>query len=413
MMKFELPRGIRDIEPDEYNRINYLRDIFLDTAKLFDFKIMEPSPIEMLATLEAKSGPMIKNEIYAFKDKSNRDIALRFDLTVGITRYVTSRRELSIPAKFGSFAGVWRYDEPQLGRYRWFHQWDIEIYDNFNTESDAEVIEFTEYFMNKIGLTGIRIEINDREMLENYLKGFGVNDIDEYFRAIDKASKKSEEELLEEYSMLDSNILEQLLALSKESITLDRLKELKMDCNRIEQLLDSLKSRDVKNVKINLGIVRGLDYYSSIVFEVFSNESKNAIVGGGRYDKLPKIFNRDDLGATGAAGGIERILSLLKEGKKEEEKVYVAYTHDKLKNNAISLASILRKKNIIASSELGKRSLRKQMDYALKNNFTKVIILAEREYYNNKIILRDLSKKEEEMIDINAFMEKPWDYIKP
>ncbi|GIU72104.1 MAG: histidine--tRNA ligase [Candidatus Nitrosocaldaceae archaeon] len=412
-MKFELPRGIRDIEPDEYNRINYLRDIFLDTAKLFDFKIMEPSPIEMLATLEAKSGPMIKNEIYAFKDKSNRDIALRFDLTVGITRYVTSRRELSIPAKFGSFAGVWRYDEPQLGRYRWFHQWDIEIYDNFNTESDAEVIEFTEYFMNKIGLTGIRIEINDREMLENYLKGFGVNDIDEYFRAIDKASKKSEEELLEEYSMLDSNILEQLLALSKESITLDRLKELKMDCNRIEQLLDSLKSRDVKNVKINLGIVRGLDYYSSIVFEVFSNESKNAIVGGGRYDKLPKIFNRDDLGATGAAGGIERILSLLKEGKKEEEKVYVAYTHDKLKNNAISLASILRKKNIIASSELGKRSLRKQMDYALKNNFTKVIILAEREYYNNKIILRDLSKKEEEMIDINAFMEKPWDYIKP
>ncbi|RMF31784.1 MAG: histidine--tRNA ligase [Candidatus Nitrosothermus koennekii] len=412
-MKFELPRGIRDIEPDEYNRINYLRDKFLDTAKLFDFKIMEPSPIEMLATLEAKSGPMIKNEIYAFKDKGNRDIALRFDLTVGITRYVTSRRDLSIPAKFGSFAGVWRYDEPQLGRYRWFHQWDIEIYDNFNTESDAEVIEFTEHFMNKIGLTGIRIEINDREMLENYLKGLGVNSIDEYFRAVDKASKKSKEELLEEYSMLDSNILEQLLALSKESITLDRLKELKMDSNRIEQLLDSLKSRDVKNVKINLGIVRGLDYYSSIVFEVFSNESKNAIVGGGRYDKLPKVFNRDDLGATGAAGGIERILSLLKEEKEVEEKVYVAYTHDKLKNNAISLASILRKKNIITSSELGKRSLRKQMDYALKNNFTKVIILAEREYNDNKIILRDLSKKEEEIIDMNAFMEKPWDYIKP
>jgi histidyl-tRNA synthetase len=411
-MKFELPRGIRDIEPDEYKQINYLKDKFLDTARLFDFKIMEPSPIEMLATLEAKSGPMIKNEIYAFKDKGNRDIALRFDLTIGITRYVTSRRDLSLPAKFGSFANVWRYDEPQLGRYRWFHQWDIEIYDNFNIESDAEVIEFTEHFMNNIGLSDIRIEINDREMIEGYLREMGITDnIDEYFRAIDKASKKSRDELLEEYAMLDKDKLFALLDLSKESVSIDRLKELKSDTKRIEELLDSLKSRNVKNVKVNIGIVRGLDYYSSIVFEVFSNESKNAIVGGGRYDKLPQVFNRKDLGAVGAAGGVERILSLLKEREEIIEKVYLAYTKD-LKNDAIELASILRRKGIVAVAELGSRQLKKQLEYAVKNNFNKVVILAEREFAEKKVILKDLTKKEEVLIDRDEFIEKVKNYIR-
>lgn len=398
-MKFELPRGVRDIEPEEYKQINYLRDKFLETARLFDFKIMEPSPLEMLATLEAKSGEAIKNEIYAFKDKGNRDIALRFDLTVGITRYVTSRRDLSLPAKFGSFANVWRYDEPQLGRYRWFHQWDIEIYDNFNTESDAEVIEFTYRFMDSVGLTGIRIEINDREMLEGYLSKLGIeNDKEEYFRAIDKVSKKSREELLEEYSMLDRDKLIELLDLSKEKITLDKLEA--FDTKSIETLLDSLKSRNVKNIEINLGIVRGLDYYSSIVFEVFSNKSKNAIVGGGRYDKLPQVFNRKDLGATGAAGGVERISSLLKSKEDAIEKLYIAYTKD-LKKSAIELASILRREGIIAVAELSNRSLRKQLDYAVKNNFTKVVIVAEKEFNANKVIVKDLRNNEERVISID------------
>lgn len=407
-MKLELPRGIRDIEVKEYEKINYLRNKFFDIARLFDFKIMEPSPIEMLSTLESKSGPNIKNEIYAFKDKGDREIALRFDLTVGLTRYVASRRDLPLPTKFATFAGVWRYDEPQLGRYRWFHQWDIEIYDNFSLESDAEVIEFTDRYLNSIGLDGVRIEINDRIMLENYLRDvLSVNEVDEYFRAMDKASKKSKEQLLKEYSMLDKNRLEHMLSFISKDLTLERLRELRFDTSRIEELLDSLKSRDVRNVKINISIVRGLDYYSGIVFEAFSNESKNAIVGGGRYDRLTEALGRRDLGATGAAGGIERIANLLKERKERIEKIYVAYDIP-LKNEALSLASSLRREGIIAVAELSKRQLRKQLEYASKNDFCKAIIL-ERDQMAK---IKDIKSGEEYTIELSKFKKDIASYLK-
>ena len=117
---------MRDIDANELSNINYIRNRFIRTADLFNFKILQPSPLEMLSTLEAKGGPTISKEIYNFKDKGGREVALRFDLTVGLTRYISQRREMKLPIKAASFGGVWRYDEPQAGRYRYFHQWDVE-----------------------------------------------------------------------------------------------------------------------------------------------------------------------------------------------------------------------------------------------------------------------------------------------
>jgi histidyl-tRNA synthetase len=125
---------MRDVESEDLAGINLVRDRFFETARLFNFRMMEPSPLEMLSTLEAKSGASISNEIYAFKDKGDRDVALRFDLTIGLSRYIVSRRDLKMPAKIAAFAGVFRYDEPQAGRYRYFHQWDIEVYGPFSPE---------------------------------------------------------------------------------------------------------------------------------------------------------------------------------------------------------------------------------------------------------------------------------------
>ncbi|HIA96802.1 MAG TPA: histidine--tRNA ligase, partial [Candidatus Nitrosopelagicus sp.] len=109
----DLPRGMKDFDRDEMEKIEFVRQKFLETAKIFGFNLMEPSPIELLSVLEAKSGPSIKDEIYYFKDKGDREVALRFDFTVGLTRYVASQKTLKLPAKFSSFGGVWRYDEPQ------------------------------------------------------------------------------------------------------------------------------------------------------------------------------------------------------------------------------------------------------------------------------------------------------------
>ena len=200
-MKFDLPRGMRDIETDEYESISLIKNAFYESAKVFNFNIMEPSPLELLSTLESKSGPGIISEIYNFIDKGNRKVALRFDLTIGLTRFFVSRRDLKIPAKIASFGGVWRYDEPQSGRYRFFHQWDIEIYGPDSFESDTEIIEFTSVFLNKLGLDKIIIDINSRELLEEYIKNIlsvlDENTLFEIFRAIDKVPKKGKIEVME------------------------------------------------------------------------------------------------------------------------------------------------------------------------------------------------------------------------
>ena len=130
---------MRDIEEDEYAKIEKVRIAFNDTCKIFGFKRFMPSPIEMLATLEAKSGPGIKEEIYHFKDKKQRDLGLRFDLTVGVTRYITGKKDLRRPFRVGTFGDMFRYDEPQKGRYRWFHQWNAEIYSTSNDNPSDHV----------------------------------------------------------------------------------------------------------------------------------------------------------------------------------------------------------------------------------------------------------------------------------
>ena len=120
---------MRDLTGNDSYYVDYIKRKFFEVVSTYNFQILEPSPLELLSTLEVKSGSSIINEIYGFTDKGGRSIALRYDLTVGMTRFATSRRDMRLPIKLASFGGVWRYDEPQAGRYRYFYQWDIELYD--------------------------------------------------------------------------------------------------------------------------------------------------------------------------------------------------------------------------------------------------------------------------------------------
>ena len=194
---------MKDFDRDELEKIECVRQKFLETAKIFGFNLMETSPIELLSVLEAKGGRSIKDEIYYFKDKGDREVALRFDFTVGLTRYVASQKTLKLPAKFSSFGGVWRYDEPQKGRYRFFHQWNIETFGNLNAEHDAEIIEFTSRFFDNLGLQNVVIDINHRKLVELYISQvFESNEttlLHDIFRAVDKIQKKSKNEILQEY----------------------------------------------------------------------------------------------------------------------------------------------------------------------------------------------------------------------
>jgi histidyl-tRNA synthetase len=404
-MKLELPRGMRDIESEELYNINYIKEKFIETTHLFNFKLMEPSPLEMLTTLEAKAGASISNEIYSFADKGRRNIALRFDLTIGLTRFVATRRDLKMPVKLASFSDVWRYDEPQAGRYRYFHQWDIEIYGSGSIESDVEVIEFVSVFLKKLGLN-IMVEVNDRQLIEEYIRQkLGINEgqtIADMLRAVDKVAKKSVSELYEEYKdKISLSTLQQLIDLSSIKGTINEvyskadLKGLE-NWNRVVALMDSLKSRRVNNARVNLGIVRGLDYYSGVVFEAFDPFSElGALVGGGRYDRLTHAFGRQDIGAIGAAGGVERIMIALKKHgilkSIPKQMVYVAYTSSIIRASALDIVSILRNSGISTDYNVNERTLRKQLDDAASKNAVLTVIVAPEEIEKGQVTVRSMS----------------------
>jgi len=416
----ELPRGMKDFDRDEMIKIEFVRQKFLETAKTFGFNLMEPSPIELLSVLEAKSGPSISDEIYQFKDKGDREVALRFDFTVGLTRYATSQKNLKLPAKFSSFGGVWRYDEPQKGRYRFFHQWNIETFGNLNTEHDAETIEFTSRFFDNLKLQNISIDINHRKLVESYINQiFESNEttLHDIFRAVDKTQKKSKNEILQEYKQkgYSPEKLEKILEFSNlkgtpseieqsfDTSSLDGWNEL---CN----LYDTLKNRGISNIRINFGIVRGLDYYSGIVFEAFDTTSDlGALVGGGRYDNLPNAFGRNDLGATGVAGGVERIILRLDEQGisciQSNDTTSVLYVNDELKSDAINCASKLRKLGITVNIDLTTKSLKKQMEISSSSKFS--IIFAPEEFARGHVVLRNMIDRTEKQISLDELITDP------
>lgn len=412
---------MRDIEPRESATLEYVRQKFIETSNLFGFQFMEPSPIELVSVIETKSGPSIKNEIYYFKDKGDREIALRFDFTIGLTRYAVSQKSMRLPAKFSTFGGVWRYDEPQKGRYRFFHQWDIEIYGEPNTESDAEIIDFASKFFSNLKLQNITIEICDRILVESYVKNIFKTEspevIGDILRAVDKIQKKRKQEIIKEYQEkgYSEGDLEKILEFSQIKGTPQEI-EKQIDTtnlknwDKILQLFESLKNRGVENVRVNFGIVRGLDYYSGIVFEIFDSSSDlGALVGGGRYDMLTRAFGRDDMGATGAAGGVERIMhSLEKQGIvniSNKDHVWIAFVNDDMKKIAINTASALRLKGIPVEVDLAGKSLRKQMDLASDSRY--VVIIAPKEYAEKSVVIRNMTDGSEKQVKLDILLSDP------
>jgi len=416
----ELPRGMKDFESTENTNIEHIRYHFKQLSNLYGFSFMDPSPIESLSTLETKSGPAIRDEIYYFKDKGDREVALRFDFTMGLTRYMASQKSRKLPAKLSSFGGVFRYDEPQKGRYRYFHQWDIEIYGKPTLESESEIIEFTSRLFDSLLLKNIIIDINHRNLVESYInKIFGSTEpqlVADILRAVDKTQKKSRDKIIEEFQdRYEKEKLEKILEFSQIKGSIKEI-ENSFDTSQLESwtelksLFSSLENRGVSNVRINFGIVRGLDYYSGTVFEVFDkNSTLGALAGGGRYDTLTKAFKREDIGASGVAGGVERIILTMQEQniipQITQNRVAVLYINDEMQKVAHSITSLLRLNNIPADIDLANRNLKKQMDNA--NNARFSIIVGPQELENGNVVLRDMKDGTEGTISLEKLTEDP------
>jgi len=412
---------MKDFEGEENANIEHIRNHFKKLSNLYGFSFMDPSPIELLSTLETKSGPGIRDEIYFFKDKGDREVALRFDFTMGLTRYAAAQKSMRLPAKISAFGGVFRYDEPQKGRYRYFHQWDVEVYGKASIESESEIIEITSRLFDSLLLKDITIDINHRNLVESYInKVFDSKDpalVADILRAVDKIAKKSKEQILKEFQEKGyaTEKLEKILEFSKIKGSITEV-ENAFDVSQLESwdelkaLIDSLDNRGVSNVRINFGIVRGLDYYSGIVFEVFDkNSTLGALAGGGRYDTLTKAFNREDIGATGVAGGVERIILTMQEQKiiseTKQKRVAVLYINEEMQKVAHSITSLLRLNNIPTDIDLAGRNMKKQMDIATNAQFA--IIVGPQELENGNVVLKDMINGTEGTISLEKLTEDP------
>ncbi len=418
-MDLSLPRGISDIEPERFELQNRVRSSFENVCRIYNFQLMEPASLEHLNTLRVKSGPDVDREIYAFKDKGGRDIGLRFDLTVGIARYVSSRKDLRLPAKLAAFGGIWRYDEPQYGRYRWAHQWDFEVFGPPSVAADAEVIDASAAILKGVGLTDVAVKVGDRRVVEEFIrKELKIPEQDrlvELMRALDKVEKKTRNDLKAEYEAKGFTALQldKLLEFGRLHGTpaevLKRVSELKLDsANELSELAGILKSRGVQ-VEYNLSIVRGIDYYTGIVFEGFDSKNPRlgSLFGGGRYDALPRLFGRPDLSATGAAGGIERTaMSLSKVAVGPRNLVYIAVVGKSVGAYALASQRSVRDAGVPCESALAPKVLSKQMEDARRLGASWALIIGEKEEEARAVTLRDMESGKEEMLPLEEAIDR-------
>ena len=357
---------MRDIFPEDMNRRTWLNDKIREVVLRYGFQLVEPSTVESLKTLEAKSGPSIRQEIYWFKDKSARSLGLRFDLTVGLARIIASRSDLPEPIKYAAIGGNWRYDEPQYGRYRYFTQWDVEIFGSASPLADGEVICIGADILDSVGLKEFKIRISNRKLIETYLNEVGLRagrKLDQTLRIIDKTRKASRQDLEKEFKTIKVNpptiqkIFNFISINGSPQDVINKLSqwEFKSDkartaINELQILAEALDaSSRASNCVYDMSIVRGIGYYDGIVFEAYDkDESVGAIFGGGRYDGLCKIYGKRDMPATGVAGGIERLMISLEQANLFPEpepvaKLFIATVQEGLVVEAVRIAKQLRK----------------------------------------------------------------------
>jgi len=427
---FSIPRGMRDIEASEMGKRLWIYNKIQKVMQNYGFQMVEPTAIENLETLEAKSGPEIREEIYWFKDKADRNLGLRFDLTVGMTRMVANRFDLAEPIKMYALSEMWRYDEPQFARYRNFYQWDAEIYGSPKQEADAEVICLGIDILKEVGLKEFEIKISNRKLIEGLLRKIGLNSkerLENAMRNIDKIKKISKKELLQEFKKdnITSDLIEKIFnfvsfsggieeASERIPETFLKDKEIYNSYTEIVDLMDILKSFKVADkCVIDFSIVRGIGYYDGIVFEAYDNIGNEigSIFGGGRYDKLCGIYGKREMPATGVAGGIERLILSLEKSSllpdvSQAPMVYVVTTDDSLREKSWDIVRLLRNKGISADFDLRKRNLKKQLEYANSLNIPYVILIGKKELEKGKVKLKDMKKRQELELSLEDIFQK-------
>ena len=403
-------KGMKDRHSDDVRKYDFIVDTAKKVFSKYGFeRIITPilEETELFRRSVGDETDVVSKEMYEFKDKGNRSVSMRPEGTAGVVRaYLEAGLHKSDPIVKWFYNGpMYRYEAPQKGRYREFHQVGAEIFGIRSPYLDAEIIRMGCEFLEKLGITGLTVEINSLGNIESRkkyiedLKAFMAERLD---KLSEDSKKRYEKNPLRALDSKDKGDQEQFKNAPKLYDYLDE--ESKKYFGDTKKYLELLNIKYVENSKL----VRGLDYYSDTVFEIKSDKlgAQATVLAGGRYDRLLEILDNVKIPAIGFAAGMERIAMLMDEnliGNKENG-VYIVYFDD-TKEYFIKTLEELRRNDIKASFDYNPKSFGAQMKKANKINAEYVLILGEEEQKENVVTLKKFSTGEQEKYSLDKVIE--------
>ena len=417
--------------PEDMARRQYIFSTIRRVFERFGFRPLETPAFESWELLGAKGGggDAMKDEVYVFKDKGGRELGLRFDLTVPTARVVASNPQLAWPFKRYQTGRVWRYDNPQAGRFREFWQSDVDVFGSASMAAEAECIAALAACLKELGFEDFEVRLNNRKILNGMVEAAGMDkkQAPSALRSLDKLEKIGEGEVLRELIESGKGIDEsrRLLrltklgggaeALNKAKKMLKGIREAEEGIAELEEILRlSAGYGTSKAIRIDFSLVRGLDYYTGPIYEIADSESKiGSVGGGGRYDRLVELYGGRPTPATGGSLGVERIYEImLAEGMLDsvptaKARIFVAAVGDdkKTAKAAISISQKLRSAGIPAETDLMARKLGQCLEYANKMGIHYVLVVGEKELASGRLTLRDMRDGKQRSMELAQVLE--------
>lgn len=405
--------GVMELLPEDQLAFDYIKNIIEETFLSYQFLPIDTPAIEKNDILFAKGGGETEKQIFGI-DSSKKDMSLRFDLTVPLARYVSEHfSDLNFPFKRYQIAKVYRGERNQKGRYKEFYQCDIDIIGNnsLSIHNDALLPKVIYEIFQKLDFNGIKFHINNRKLLNGFFESLEISDKEEVLRTIDKKAKIGEEntkELLVE--ICGEEKADKLMELinnkreNKELLTylesLNLNDNYKIGLDELKEVYDYMIKFGINDdsIMIDLSITRGLDYYTSTVYETFLDgyESIGSVCSGGRYENLAGNFSKQNLPGVGLSIGLTRLfyqfqqLGLVEKYKNKFTDCLVIPMDEKLNFYAIDIANKLKEQGLKVDIYLEDGKFKKKINYADKIGVKKVLIIGQEEYENKMVSIKNM-----------------------
>lgn len=425
MPMFRVVHGMRDTLPEDLEKRRYVIDVIRTMTRIYGYDEVETPVIESSDLLSAKAGDEIRHRMYVFTDLGGRKVALRPEMTAPVARIVATKlRAKTKPLRLAYVANCFRYDNPQMGRYREFWQAGFELFGSNRPETDVEILTISTDLMERLSFRNYSFKIGHVGILRGVLNQEGVSEENQgtVMGFIDKGKQSTALKFLMELNVSKRGIevakkLLQLKGKNINKILSDGEKALNNyetgyeALANLKDILDLLTTSDIKvPLTVDLGFARGIEYYTGMIFEVYTPKLNIALNGGGRYDKLIELFGGEPTPAVGCAPGIDRIVLAMNkqdlfQKKIVEKRILVVPVNAKLSAKAFAISSQLRQADFHVETDVLGKGIKKALSYANTKGHTFVVIVAPKELAEGNVIIRDMRKEVQQEVPIDKVTE--------